>query len=370
MKEQELIPGIRVNKMPNRISTILASENSSTAATKTIEINDNTPISRIAIRFKGTNSSSTPTAHPAKMVSKIELVDGSDVLYSLSGIEAQALNFQETGELPFNVCEYEDNIECCATYNLSFGRFLWDPELALNPSRFKNLQLKITHNKALGGSAPDAGTMAVFGYLFDEPQPSPSGFLMSKELKAYTLTASAHEYTDLPTDYPYRILMPMSYESTYAFNTQFEGLSWYADNKKKVFLDGLSGAEIAKILPHLDKVEEDFAGLGTASAVSYYQASTYEGYGTAVGRSATQAAMICGQPSGPRIQITNDASESFTCHENGYMPFGSVNLCMHDLQDIKSWFDPTKYGSVMTDIEAGSGASGTIYQVLQQLRGQ
>jgi len=354
--------------MPNRISTILASESTTTAATKTIEINDNTPISRIAIRFKGTNSSSTPTAHPAKMVSKIELVDGSDVLYSLSGIEAQALNFQEEGELPFNVCEYENNIQCCATYNLSFGRYLWDKEVALNPANFSNLQLKITHNKALGGSAPDAGTMAVFGYLFEDPQPSPRGFLMSKELKAYTLTASAHEYTDLPTDFPYRILMPMSYETTYAFNTQFAGISWYADNKKRVFIDNLSGAEIAKVLPHVDKVEEDFAGLGAGSLVSYYQAGTYEGYGVAVGRSHSQTTLICGQPSGPRIQVHNDASESFACHLSSYMPFGSVNLCMHDLQDIDSWFDPTQYGSVMTDIEAGSGASGTIYQVLQQLR--
>ncbi len=82
----------------------------------------------------------------------------------------------------------------------------------------------------------------------------------------------------------------------------------------------------------------------------------------------TQTIMICGQPSGPRIQISNDASESFACHETGYMPFGSVNLCMHDLKDLTDWFNPADYGSVVLDIEAGSGASGTIYNVLQQLR--
>jgi hypothetical protein len=302
------------------------------------------------------------------MISKIEVVDGSDTLYSLSGIEAQALNFQETGELPFNICEYEDNIQACATYNLSFGRHLWDRELALNPAMFKNLQLKITHNKALGGSAPDAGTMAIHGYIFDDPLPSPGGFLMSKEHHSYTLTASAYEYIDLPTDYKYRILMPMSYETTYAFNTQFSEFNWYADNRKRVFINAISGSEIAKILPHVDMVEEAFAGLGTGSAVSYYVAGTYEGYTSGVGRSASQTTLICGQQSGSRVQVTNDSSESFQCIYNGYMPFGSVNLCCHDLNDIEQWHDPTQYGSEMLSMKAGSGASGTIYTVLQQLR--
>ena len=68
--------------MNNRISTILASEAATVAATKVIDLNENAPLSKIVIRFKGTNNGSTPTHHPAKMVSKIEVVDGSDVLYS------------------------------------------------------------------------------------------------------------------------------------------------------------------------------------------------------------------------------------------------------------------------------------------------
>lgn len=354
--------------MNNRISTILASESATTARTKTIDLNENAPLSKIVIRYKGTNNGSTPTAHPAKMVSKIEVVDGSDVLYSMSGVEAQALDFWENGELPFNICEYEDNIQACATYDLNFGRFPWDREMALNLRSFDNPQLKITHNKALGGSSPDASTMAVFGYTFDDPQPSPNNFLMSKELFSYSLTASAHKYITLPRDYPYRVLMPLSYESTYAFNTQFGGFTWYGDNKKRVFLDNMSGSEFAKLTTHKDMVEENFAGLGTGAAVSYYQAGTYEGYGVGVGRSHSQTTLIVGQPSGPRIQVTNDASESFAVHETGYMPFGSCNLCMHDMKTPEAWFDPTEYGDVKLDIEAGAGASGTIYVCLSQLR--
>jgi len=354
--------------MNNRMATILASEAATVAGTKTIDLNENAPLSKIVVRMKGTNSSSTPTAHPAKMVTKIEVVDGSDVLYSMSGTESAAMNFLETSELPWYCCEYEDNIESCATYDLNFGRFPWDRDFALDLRRFKNPQLKITHNKALGGSAPDAGTLAVFGYTFDDPQPSPSNFLMTKELYSYTLTAGANEYITCPRDYPYRILMPNSYETTYPFNTQFGEFEWYADNKRRMFIDGISGSEWAKLMSHADKVEEDFAGLGTGSAVSYYQASTYENYGVGVGRSATQTILIVGQPSGPRIQVSNDASESFAVKENGYMAFGGTNFCMHDLNDPKSWFDPTEYGDVEVRIKAGDSASGTINLSLQQSR--
>jgi len=354
--------------MNNRMATILASEAATVAATKTIDLNENAPLSKIVIRMKGTNSGSTPTAHPAKMITKIEVVDGSDVLYSMSGTEAQAMNFLEAGELPFNICEYEDNIQCCATYDLNFGRFPWDRDFALDLRSFKNPQLKITHNKALGGSCPDAGTLAVFGYTFDDPQPSPANFLMTKELYSYTLTAGANEYITCPRDYPYRILMPNSYESVYAFNTQFSELEWYADNKRRMFIDGISGSEWAKLMSHKDMVEENFAGLGTGSAVSYYQAGTYEGYGVGVGRSHSQTTLIVSQPAGPRVQITNDASESFAVHETGYMAFGGTNFCMHDKQDPKAWFDPTEYGDVEVRIQAGAGASGTINLSLQQSR--
>ncbi|MCK5504550.1 MAG: hypothetical protein KAJ10_05280 [Thermodesulfovibrionia bacterium] len=354
--------------MNNRMSTILASESTTTAATKVIDLTENAPLSKIVLRFKGTNNGSTPTAHPAKMVTKIEVVDGSDVLYSMSGVEAQAMNFLETHELPFGINEYENNIQCCATYDLNFGRFPWDRDFALDLTRFKNPQLKISHDKALGGSAPDAGTMAVFGYTFDDPQPTPANFLMTKELYSYTLTAGANEYITCPRDYPYRVLMPNSYETTYAFNTQFSEFEWYANNRGRVFINTISGSEWAKLMSHMDKVEEDWAGLGTGSAVSYYQAGTYEGYVTAVGRSHSQTTLIASQPSGPRVQITNDTSESFAAHQNAYMAFGGTNLCMHELNDPAAWFNPLEYGDVELRIKAGGSASGTINVSLQQNR--
>lgn len=347
---------------------MLASESIATAGTKTLDVNIKKPVSRITIRVKGTNSSSTPTAHPALIVSKIELVDGSDVLFSLSGKECYALNFYEEGEIPFTINETEDNIECCATYHLNFGRKLWDETLALDPTKFHNLQLKITHNKASGGSAPDAGTLAVFAHVFDERAPSPRGFLMSKELYTYTLTASAHEYIDFPADYSYRMILVQSHSNSLSPGSQYEYIKFTLDNDADVIINNVATANLLKIFQKDDAVEETLGTLGTGSAVAYFLISSYENYIVGVGRSAECAANICAQPSGSGVNITGDASESMGVMGTGFIPFGALNILMVDKDDVVNYFDPKPYKSIMLDLTAGGSASGTVEILTQQLR--
>ncbi len=354
--------------MPMRINEVLKSESINTAATKTIDIKTSEPISSFVIRAKGTNSSSTPTAHPAKMIKKIEVVDGSDVLFAMSGVQCQALNFQEKPELNFSIAEYENDIQCAATYNINFGRWLWDEALALDPKRFNNLQLKITHDKALGGSAPDAGTMAIFAHMFEDANIAPRGFLMSKEHFAYTLTASAWKEIELPTDWPYRFVIPQSYVDEKVYTDQINTLKFTLDWDKRILINEISVSELLKVWPILDKVEEDFAGLGTGSAVDYFVASTYENYGIGVGRSAHQSAMIVSQPAGNRIEVTNDSSESFACRATGYAPFGSLNIMLQKKMEIEKWFNPRPWQSVRLNIKAGGSGSGINSVLLQQFR--
>jgi len=145
--------------MNYRTASILAPEAASTAATKTLDINLADPVSRLVIQMKGLNNGTTLTAHPAKMISKIELVDGSDVLFSLSGVECQALNYFDKGRMPFNVVNYCNDVYAIATYELNFGRYLYDPVFALDPTKFTNPQLKITHDGSQGGFAPFVGLL-------------------------------------------------------------------------------------------------------------------------------------------------------------------------------------------------------------------
>jgi len=128
--------------MNYRLASILPSEAANTAGTKTIDINVADPISRFVIQMKGLNSADAPVAHPAKMISKIELVDGSDVLFSLSGVEAQALNFYDEGKVPHTVLNYLNDVYAIATFHIDFGRFLYDPVLAFDPKKLRIHSLK------------------------------------------------------------------------------------------------------------------------------------------------------------------------------------------------------------------------------------
>jgi len=351
--------------MKYRMIELQKSRTETADTTRTIDLDIATSISRIVIRMKGTNSTSTPIGHPAKMISKIEIIDGSDVLYSLSGVQAGAVNFQENGELPFYCCEYELPIEVCATAQLNFGRFLWDRDLALDPKRFTNLQLKITNAVASGGSTAGTPTLAVFAYVFEDAPPSPRGFLMSKELKSYTVVANQHEYTELPKDYPFRFVILQSYDTNMPPNTIFGNLKFTIDTDRKILLNDISMTEYLKAHVPMDKVEEEFAGLGS-TVLPYYIASTYDNYGVGIGRSAASTALFVAQPAGQTMNVTGDASVSFAVKAVGYCAFGAMNLIQADKMDPDSWLDPRGTMSVKLDITGGD--AGTAYILTQQER--
>jgi len=342
------------------------STSETTNTTRTLNLNLATPISRIVVRMKGTNTTSDPVGHPAKMISKIELIDGSDVLYSLSGVQAGAVNFIENGELPFYCCEYELPIEVCATAQINFGRQLWDREFALDPKYYRNLQLKVTNAVGSGGSTAGTCTLAVFAYVFEDSPPSPRGFLMTKELKSYTTVANQHEYTQLPQDYPFRFVILQSYTTNIPPNTAFGNLKFTIDTDRRVLLNDISMTEFLKAQVPMDLVEENIGGLGNAAANEYFIASTYNNYGVMVGRNAADATIFCNQPAGQTVSITAAAGKSFGCHLEGYCAFGAMNLLMMDKYDPASWLDPVGTKSVLLDI-TGGGAS-TAYILTQQAR--
>jgi len=356
--------------MNTRFTEILASESINTAATKVIDVDLADPISRISIRVKGTNNGSTPTAHPAKMVSSIELKDGSDVLYSMSGIEAQAVNFFDQGKLPFNILEYENNVQCCATYHLDFGRHLWDEQMALDPNRFQNTKLFITHNKASGGSSPDAGTMMVAAHAFDEKKVSPSGFLSNKEHYTYSLTDSAVETIDMPVDHTMRHMSIMSLSAGNSPSSQMSRFTLSEDGDKHVPFNNESVSELLKVAPNNNIMTDGFGTFGTGSAVNYYVTPTYECYGAGIGRSHSQTTAIVAQGSGGRVAVTNDASEAMGVHYSGYAPHGAVNIPFGKQNDPTDWYDLSRVGKLTAKITAGSsvGSSSTAEVLTQQYR--
>ena len=353
-----------------RLTEILPNEAANSAATKTIDIDLTKPISRMVVEFKATNNNSVPTAHGAKVITKIELVDGSEVIHSLSGIQSQALSANNMGEMPFAVNEYRNDVSNIQTFQLNFGRWLWDPILALDPTKFSNLQLKITHNKALGGSTPDAGNLRVFAFVFDENSPTPRGFLMSKEVFSYSLVSSAIQRVDLPRDFPYRGIMIQSLSGGKQPWEQYNKIKWSINHDQMVPINTLFVSDLLKLYAPKQRFVETLLGIATASAVDHFTSFAYDTYANITNLDAALTNNFIVQDFGGTVAVTGDSAEAFQLVLNGYSPHGSLLIPGGMPNDMDTWYDPRNAAAVTLDITGGSsvGSGSTAEIVLEQLR--
>ena len=360
--------------MNYRLSQILSTTTLTDNRTDSYDINISDVISRIVITLRGTNADSVPDGHPAKGISKIELVDGSDVLYSLSGEEAQATDFYDTGITPLNVVSYVDaNIWTCLC-NLNFGRRLWDTDLALDPKRFKNLQLKVTHKVAdTAGSSTTSttSTLQIHAFCFDEKRVSPRGFLMNKEIYAYTIgTQNSYEYIDLPTDYPIRRMMVQALYVGYETHQIVNAIKISEDNDKRVVFDE-SVSQFNKLMaPEYGKWEEANVVAITTGTVAFYTAVDYEyAIGIIPTVDADTSQQLTAYPLGGRYYLTGEGTKEAILNIEGYCPHGCIPIWCGDQDDVNDWYDVRKVGSLVARLKAGSlGGTATARFVLQQYR--
>jgi hypothetical protein len=356
--------------MRYRLADILLSESNATAGTKTIDLTVKDPISALSIQMKSTNNGITPTAHPIKRITKVELVDGSEVLYSMSGYEGEALQINE-GVLPaFGRLNYFDDTQCISVLNMVFGRWLYDPLLAIDSSKHRGLQLKITHNLALGGCVPDASTLEVVAYTFDEFKPTPIGFLCNKELQSYALTANAYEYITIPTD---RTLRSVMIQSLYAQKQpweQYNEIRLEEDNGKRVPLDAKT-SNLFKYFNYVNPVvSEVIAGIPTTAGVTFYcTPSLYLGI-VASGYATTVDYFGCDTPYGGTFTWYNKvAGSQGQAIVSGYGPHGALVIPFGDPKVIEDWYSLPSGAGLKARIKAGSsiGGSSTCQVTTQQL---
>lgn len=356
--------------MNYRLATLLSAESIATAGTKTIDVTIKDKISRLNIQVKATNNGSAPTAHPQAIISKVEVVNGSDVLFGLSGKELLALQFFNTKRTPFVINNYLDNVMNVVNYEIYFGRFLYDPILALDPAKFNNLQLKITHNLALGGSDPDAATLEVTADIFDEKQITPAGFLMAKELVSYTLVASANEYVDLPVDFAMRKLIIMSHANDKMPHEQFNEVKLSEDNDRRVPINEYTSDLMKYCNALFPRLAEYIEGAALTTTRDFYCMSTYEIEIAAMAMGWAGAYLESDYMYGGQVDIRASAACNFKALVTGGAPFGSLCIPFGNPDDEKDWYDLAKVGSLRLTLKAGSspGASSTCQVITEQLR--
>ena len=353
--------------MNYRKATVYTETDASTAKTESIDLDLVDIISRLQVRFNITNASTSITDHPAKIASKVEIVDGSDVLWSLNGEEMEAMDYYDTWKSRSYELDYMGFWPCQLILNINFGRWLYDDMLAFDCSRFRNPQLKITHNKALGGSNPGSMNLQVLADVFDEKRVSPQGFLTSREFFSYTPVASSYKTIDMPTDYILRKMLIQSKYSTNSFTDNIDEIRLDENNLKKIPLD-------LNMFHYLGSIESTYpmyteeVHFSGAEFGGYLYVTPCEYPGVALGQHGTPTAYITANQGGGKLTVTGAGSSEFRALVTGWLPHGCVPVEFGDCNDPADWYDIRAIKDLNLRLHHASGIGGTVKIITQQLR--
>lgn len=359
--------------MNYRLATILAEKSLGAAGTETIDINVVDPISRLEIGWRPTLADTAMAAALGAGISKIELIDGSEVLHSLNGRENQALCIYDRRVPTMNHAELIYGADAYATFGIDFGRWLYDPMLAFDPKKFKNAQLKITHDRSAIGATTSTHLLEVFAHCFDEKKITPIGFLMAKEYYSYTPAAeNAYQYIDLPTDRPMRQILLRNYKSGQDPHDVADYFRLDEDNEKRIPIDVELEAYIRRMKGVWPLLQEGCTEY-SANTITYDKYVTPTDHMTAyfgMGISASSFPGLDDYIKGGFVQRTSSVNPVMVPgFVMGYLPHHCIQFPFGQQDDMEDWFDVTKLGSLRARIQSAAQYENAVISIVtQQLR--
>lgn len=335
-------------------------------------------ITSLDLDFGATNGATDNKNNPIERnISKIEIVDGSDVLWSLPGDVAYALFAQEHGAPADDYYTGQGGDTPYVTIPIRFGRHLYDPELAFNPTKFKNPQLRITFDEATvraagaTGFVSDSFHVSILARLM-ENAPAPKGWLMAKDIYNFTSAASGDEVVEMPTDYPYRMIILRAYEAGTDWRGTLTNLKLSCDLGRFAPFDDTSGninSRMCEMFKPVIRSGHDKADDGDAF-------QTWIGIDLGQALHAQTASRIVSAggfwPGQFTVAAKTEAGAAATdClirwMVHGWAPHNTVLIPFGRLDQIAEWFQSPGYGSVKLYLTQGD-ADAEVNVCLQQYR--
>ncbi len=364
-------------KMRLRKTYLVEDETTLTTGTRIFNLDFTDPVTAIYLDFIGQRYDASDTNRPYLLedIDKIEIVDGSDVLYSTSGTQCAAVQLYQTGRINFMAISANH----AGAYNrnqvkILFGRDENDTEYALDLKRFNNPQLKITHSYAeSAGNWKASGQTMTVQVLIAEGAPSPRGFFMTKEVYSWTKGTTGDETIDMPRDYKYRFIVLQAVHCATPVYAEFSKVKLSCNFDEFVPLN-----ETTEDLAHdnwnrwgmLTQQSECIGDGSDTDIVCYYPFAwnwggdvqswnfgdtsvvrrPYSGYITVAKANGTALT------SGQRALVTGQGWELF---DTEVIPFG-------DIMQESHWFDPRPWKSlrlILTQAQSAVTSHITIQQV-------
>lgn len=352
---------------PHRIASIMSPEDVGASGTKVLDLDLSEIISQLLIKFKVTNKINSSTGSPFSNLTKIEVVDGSDVLFTANGDALDAVNFYNRQKAQCTSWSYVANWALEALVGLDFGRYPFDPMYALDPTRFRNLQLKISYDEDVGSSTADTNALEVWALVFSGKVPSPVGFFQVKEQYAYTPSADSYEEIELPTDYPLRTLYLQAPKKDTWFGSIVDEVRLDEDALKAILFDNEYYDVMKMYRAFFGRYEHKSTVYLSTTDTAYYRGPTADVAGIITPYGTAEYAVADGQIFGAEGAGYMTTAGNCTIFVSGFLPnyVGAFPFGKRD--DPEDWYDPRGVGKLRFRIKGGAGLAGTeTFRVLTQ----
>lgn len=335
--------------------------------TVTLDLTKNLKIQYLIVKYSATNGATSNTvARLNNMVSKLAIIDGSNVLHSLSMREEQAKNFFDYGTLPFQTLTQAAAGVVTEEAIIDFRRSTDDANFYLDTSRYVNPQLQFTHAltiSATAGFATGTGKLTVIARVIDSGASANQGFVMAKEIDSFASAASGDHTTDLPLDFPIAAIMALDPVDGEPPDHYLSNFKLTADTDSFIPIDMSYTDLLQRNVDEYGKGQQEIVMLagttGTIDGDVYFSAAG----------NITIAANATGYISGVvgnEATIAAGTSEALTIRLRGGAPHASVFYRFGDGYDPANIFSPQGVGKFQLKLtNAATGATPKVVTIQQ-----
>ena len=177
------------------------------AATRRVEIGRDVALSGILLRIECTNGATSGAELLIDAIDRIEVVDGSQVLFSLEGVELYKWNWIWLRKRPPQVRSMvAGGVQELALF-IPFGRTIGDKRLYLPTGRFQRPELTVEFSPTISATTFATGTFTItaveYSWPLGEVPGATMGYLRTRQIRAFTSAASGDEDIELDRTNPY-----------------------------------------------------------------------------------------------------------------------------------------------------------------------
>jgi len=227
-------------------------------------------LSALSLRIAMTNGATSGLERIQDAVDAIEVVAGSDRLFRLSGVEAEAFAHFFHRRPQAEIRDESAAAVQSAVFTIPFGRWIGDMEYWLDLANFRRVEVRVEYSPTISATAFATGTFEItlvaHEYRQGQLPPGRLGWLRTTQIKDFTSLAAGEEITELSRDNPLYDLMIYAREAAIDEGVNITEVELRMDNRRYIPYTG--------IWTHLQEENHQMFSLDTLREMRAFRADT------------------------------------------------------------------------------------------------